>query len=242
MKVLITRPKQKAKYFSDLLEKNGFEPLILPTLELSFKNVEVSLDGYDWIVFTSPRGIEGLFRNLTDSQKMQIKDKKIGVIGTETAKEFKKIFNFEPDLVPNSYTAENLLEALKKVVKPDEKILIPTTPATRDVLVKNLNADLLFVYTSGEPEDIAEKLNGLKELLKDTGSENLMLTFTSGLTAKNFFKHADDELMDLFKKCTIVSIGPITKENVDKFGFDSIMPEKTYTIDGMMDLILNLKK
>ncbi|MCS3900976.1 uroporphyrinogen-III synthase [Methanococcus voltae] len=241
MKVLITRPKQKAKNFSDMLIENGFEPLILPTLELSFKKVDVSLDNYDWIVFTSPRGIEGLFKNLTEIQKSQIKDKKIGVIGIETAKEFKKIFNFDPDLVPNSYTAENLLEALKKVVKPGEKILIPTTPATRDVLVKNLNADLLFVYSSEEPKDISENLDNLKELLKNTGSDNLILTFTSGLTAKNFFKHVDDELMNLFKKCKVVSIGPITKENVDKFGFDSLMPEKTYTIDGMMELIKNLK-
>lgn len=245
MKVVVTRPEEKGTYFAKLLDKEGFEPILIPTLDLVFKDVEVDLDKYDWIVFTSPRGAEGLFRILKEDDLKKIMDKKIGAIGVETAKEFKKIFNKDVDVVPEKYTAENLLEALQKVVKEDEKILIPTTPSTRDVLKKNLpNVDLVFVYSSEEPKDIKEKLEKLKEIVREEkeNGKKIVLTFTSGLTAKNFFKNSDEELLNLLKDQYVVSIGPITKKNVDKYGFDSLIPSDEYTINGMLNVIKKLSE
>lgn len=245
MKVVVTRPEEKGIYFAKLLDREGFEPILIPTLDLVFKDVEVDLDKYDWIVFTSPRGAEGLFRILKEDDLKKIMDKKIGAIGVETAKEFKKIFNKDVDVVPEKYTAENLLEALQKVVKEDEKILIPTTPSTRDVLKKNLpNVDLVFVYSSEEPKDIKEKLEKLKEIVREEkeNGKKIVLTFTSGLTAKNFFKNSDEELLNLLKDQYVVSIGPITKKNVDKYGFDSLIPSDEYTINGMLNVIKKLSE
>lgn len=239
MKVVITRPAEKGKDFSNLLEKNGFETVILPTLELVFKKAQINLENYSWIVFTSPRGVEGFFRNLDLEDAKKVLTKKIGAIGTETAKEFERTFGKAVDVIPQQYTAENLLEALQKQVKNGEKVLVPTTPSTRDVLKEGLNADLVFVYSSEEPANIPEKL---KELEKQVISENsqdkkVILTFTSGLTAKNFFKHCSPEFLEILKKQYIVSIGPITKKNVDSFGFDSLMPEKNYTVEAMVPVI-----
>lgn len=64
MKVVITRPLEKGKDFSRMLEDAGFETVVIPTLELVFKKAEINLEKYSWIVFTSPRGIEGFFKNL----------------------------------------------------------------------------------------------------------------------------------------------------------------------------------
>ncbi|MBA2858801.1 uroporphyrinogen-III synthase [Methanococcus maripaludis] len=238
MKVVITRPAEKGKDFSNLLE-NGFETVLLPTLELVFKKAQINLEDYSWIVFTSPRGVEGFFRNLDLEDAKKVLTKKIGAIGTETAKEFERTFGKAVDVIPQQYTAENLLEALQKQVKNGEKVLVPTTPSTRDVLKEGLNADLVFVYSSEEPANIPEKL---KELEKQVISENsqdkkVILTFTSGLTAKNFFKHCSPEFLEILKKQYIVSIGPITKKNVDSFGFDSLMPEKNYTVEAMVPVI-----
>ncbi|WP_459201944.1 uroporphyrinogen-III synthase [Methanococcus sp. CF] len=239
MKVVITRPVEKGMDFSEMLEKTGFETIIFPTLELVFKKAQINLEKYSWIVFTSPRGIEGFFKNLTLEDIKKVSTKKIGAIGIETAKEFEKIFEKTVDVIPELYTAEHLLEALQREVKPDERVLVPTTPSTRDVLKKGLNADLIFVYSSEEPENIPEKL---EELEKQVISENknkrkVILTFTSGLTAKNFFKHCRPEFLELLKEQYVVSIGPITKKNVDSFGFDSLMPKKNYTVEGMLSVI-----
>ncbi|MBA2862272.1 uroporphyrinogen-III synthase [Methanococcus maripaludis] len=239
MKVVITRPLEKGKDFSRMLEDAGFETVVIPTLELVFKKAEINLEKYSWIVFTSPRGIEGFFKNLISKDIEKVLTKKIGAIGIETAKEFEKIFEKPVDVIPELYTAEHLLEALKKEVKTGEKVLVPTTPSTRDVLKEGLNADLIFVYSSEEPENISEKL---EELEKQVVSENknnkkVILTFTSGLTAKNFFKHCTPEFLEVLKEQYIISIGPITKKNVDSFGFDSLMPEKNYTVEGMLSII-----
>lgn len=239
MKVVITRPLEKGKDFSEMLENAGFGTIIIPTLELVFKKAEINLEKYSWIVFTSPRGIEGFFKNLTSKDIEKVLTKKIGAIGIETAKEFEKIFKKPVYVIPDLYTAENLLEALEKQVKPGEGVLVPTTPSTRDVLKEGLNADLIFVYSSEEPENISKKLEELEKqvISENKNNKKVILTFTSGLTAKNFFKHCRPEFLELLKEQHVVSIGPITKKNVDSFGFDSLMPEKNYTVEGMLPVI-----
>jgi len=238
MKVVITRPKERANIFAELLKKDGFQPIIFPTLKLVYnKDVKVDLDNYNWIVFTSPSGVVGLY-NIIAHQKEKVKNKKIAVIGEKTAKTFKKYFGKEPDIIPKKYTAESLLEEIKKVVKEGDNFLIPTTPSTRDVLKNNLNADLLFVYKSVEPENLKEKIERLKEEIKD---ENFILTFTSGLTAKNFFKYVDDEFADIIKDNHIIAIGPITAKVIKEFGFKALTPE-IYTIEGMLRVIKALKE
>ncbi|AIJ05806.1 Uroporphyrinogen III synthase HEM4 [Methanocaldococcus bathoardescens] len=238
MKVIITRPKERANVFAELLKKEGFEPIIFPTLELIYnKDVKVNLNNYNWIAFTSPSGVIGLYNIIDENQREDVKNKKIAVIGEKTAKTFKKYFGKEPDVVPKEYTAESLLEEIKKVAKSDDKFLIPTTPSTRDVLKNNLNADLLFVYKSIEPENLKEKIEKLKEEIKN---EEFILTFTSGLTAKNFFKYVDDEFANIIKDNYIVAIGPITAKVIEEFGFKPLIP-KIYTIEGIIDVIKNLK-
>ncbi|MFU8653079.1 uroporphyrinogen-III synthase [Methanotorris formicicus] len=241
MKVVITRPKERSGYFAKLLEDNGFEPILIPTLELIYKtDVKIDVDNYGWILFTSPSGVKGLYNIIDDKEKEKVKNKKIGAIGIKTAKAFEKYFGKYPDVVPKEYTAERLLEELKKIINGNERFLIPTTPSTRDVLKNNLNVDLLFVYTSEEPKDIKEKLEKLKEIIKEENRKDkkIILTFTSGLTARNFFKNVDNELKELLKNQHIVAIGPITKKEINKFGFDALTP-KEYTIEGMLEVIKN---
>jgi len=242
MKVVITRPAEKGSDFGELLKKEGFEHILIPTLDLVFKTVKIDLDKYSWIVFTSPRGIEGLLKNINTEDFEKVVSKKIGVIGIETAKEFKNIFGRDVDVVPELYTAEHLLESLKLEVEMDEKVLIPTTPSTRDVLKNGLNADLVFVYSSEEPVDISKKLENLKKIIAEENKSNkkIVLTFTSSLTAKNFFKSVDKEFLDVLKEQFVVSIGPITKKTVDSFGFNSKMPETNYTTEGMLEIIKGL--
>ncbi|XRP96385.1 uroporphyrinogen-III synthase [Methanocaldococcus sp. 16A] len=237
MKVIITRPKERADVFAELLKKEGFEPIIFPTLELVYnKDVNVDLYNYNWLVFTSPSGVIGLYNIIDENKRKEVKNKKIAVIGEKTAKTFKKYFGREPDIIPKEYTAESLLEEIKKVSNKDDKFLIPTTPSTRDVLKNNLNADLLFVYKSVEPENLKEEIERLKEEIKN---EKFILTFTSGLTAKNFFKYVDDEFANIIKDNYIVAIGPITAKVIEEFGFKPLIP-KIYTIEGMLEVIKKL--
>ncbi|HIP84803.1 MAG TPA: uroporphyrinogen-III synthase [Methanothermococcus okinawensis] len=239
MKVVITRPLEEGKRFASLLKEAGsFEPVLLPTLEIVYRDVDIDLGRYKWIVFTSPRGVRGLFKNLDEERLREIRDKKIGAIGRETAREFKRLFNRDVDILPDRYTAEDLLEALKGAVG-DEKLLIPTTPATRDVLSRHLKGDVVYVYNSKEPEDLKYRIKELKDMLVEE-EDKAVFTFTSGLTVKNFFKNLDEEFLELLKDHYIVSIGPITNKVLESYGFKGYIP-KEYTVKGMIQVIKSLR-
>ncbi|HID47922.1 MAG TPA: uroporphyrinogen-III synthase [Methanococcaceae archaeon] len=239
MKVVITRPLEEGKRFASLLKEAGsFEPVLLPTLEIVYRDVDIDLGRYKWIVFTSPRGVRGLFKNLDEERLREIRDKKIGAIGRETAGEFKRLFNRDVDILPDRYTAEDLLEALKGAVG-DEKLLIPTTPATRDVLSRHLKGDVVYVYNSKEPEDLKYRIKELKDMLVEE-EDKAVFTFTSGLTVKNFFKNLDEEFLELLKDHYIVSIGPITNKVLESYGFKGYIP-KEYTVKGMIQVIKSLR-
>ncbi len=262
MKIVITRPSELSHKFIDLLIGDNrvdnfncdchFEPLLIPTLEINFKKINIDLNKYNWIIFTSPRGVMGLYKNKNNIKNFDLSNKKIGVIGEETNKELYKLFNRYADVIPEKYVGEGFLNELKKHITENDKILLPTTPASRDVLYKNLNCDVVHVYSSEKPEDIKLKIGNLKEITKYENLQNkkIIITFTSGLTAKNFFDNCDNEIMKLLNGHYFVSIGPITKKVVDEYldkyknkyniNYSSLMPEK-YTIEEMAKLIKNIK-
>ncbi|WP_456472791.1 uroporphyrinogen-III synthase [Methanocaldococcus sp.] len=230
MNVIVTRPKERAEEFIKRLKEKGFNPIHIPCLEIKYNKVNINIDNYDLIVFTSPSGVIGLYKNLDNKDREKVKDKIIAVIGEKTGKTFKKYFNRPPDIVPEEFRAESLLKELKKY--EDKKILIPTTRATRDVL-KVLNPTYIYVYESVEPRDLKDKIKIIKEL------DSFILTFTSGLIAENFLKYVDEELKEKIKKNYIIAIGPITAKKVKKFGFNPIIAEK-YTIEGIIKKIEEL--
>jgi len=103
-----------------------------------------------------------------------------------------------------------------------------------------VDTDYYNKYRSPGPEE--EDINTMHRyrdaiVYENKNNKKVILTFTSGLTAKNFFKHCRPEFLELLKEQHVVSIGPITKKNVDSFGFDSLMPEKNYTVEGMLPVI-----
>ena len=246
MKVIITRPYEQGLKFAEKLNRENISCILSPTLEIIYNKVPIDLNKYSWIVFTSPRGVVGLKKCLVNNDIQKIKDKKIGVIGIETSKKFKEVFNREVDVIPKEYTAENLLKELKKYIGDDDKILLPTTPSSRDVLSKNLNCDVVYIYRSEIPIDLKDKLSKVKKILLDDylNNEKDVITFTSGLTAKNFFENIDNKTMDVVDRFHhIVAIGPITEKTIRKY----VNPNKTiyipkiYTVEGMIEVIKSLK-
>lgn len=92
MKVVITRPKERADVFASLLKKEGFEPIIFPTLEIVYnKDLDVNLDSYDWIAFTSPSGVIGLYNILTENERENVKNKKLQLLEKKQQKLLKNI-------------------------------------------------------------------------------------------------------------------------------------------------------
>jgi len=250
-KVVITRPKERSQALAKLVEENDAIPIIIPTLELQLvKSPELirivdEIDSFDWIIFTSPAGVKSFF-NVYPSEKIPCK---IAVIGIKTEEILNK-YNNTPDIIPESFTAEGLLESFKDVDLEGKKIALPRTLSARDVLpdgLKEYGADVLIAeaYTSAIPADKTQMLE-LSDMIirKDID----VITFTSPLTVKNLFDVIQEEKADdyenvlktLREDITIASIGPITGKRLSEYNLKAIEPEK-YTVKDMIEaLIKNL--
>ncbi|OED30730.1 uroporphyrinogen-III synthase [Methanosphaera sp. WGK6] len=247
--VVITRPIERANILADLVIKHGGKPLIVPTLELQLVESEEliyianNINDFDWIIFTSPAGVKSFF-NVYPLDKIPCN---IAVIGVKTEEELLKYGDNKPDLIPENFTAEGLLESFESIDLKNKNIALPRTLSARTVLPEGLEkkgADVLIAeaYTSAIPKDKTLIIDLVDKLLDNKID---IITFTSPLTFTNLIKIIKventeklDELINALKNNVVVgAIGPITGNVIKKYGIRTIEPEQ-YTVKNMVDALL----
>ena len=244
--VAITRPADRAKKACEIVEKLGGSAVLAPTLDLkpvntdSLKELVMNKDSLDWIVFTSPTTIDSF--NLFYPDFFNELNCKVAVIGNKTGSLLEKQ-GITPDLMPDDFTAEGLVEEFTASDVTNQTIGIPRTASARDTLPKGLEklgnkVIIAEAYKSLFPmdEDAVEEL-----ISKIENSEIDAITFTSPLTVHNFFKISQDneKLAQLLSdKLLTVAIGPITGKVLDEYGVKHIYPD-TYTVPDMMELLFS---
>ena len=244
--VAITRPADRAKKACEIVEKLGRSAVLAPTLDLkpvntdSLKELVRNKDDIDWIVFTSPTTIDSF--NLFYPDFFNELNCKVAVIGNKTGSLLEKQ-GITPDLMPDDFTAEGLVEEFTNADIRNQTIGIPRTASARDTLPKGLEklgnkVIIAEAYKSLFPMDD----KAVEELIsKIENSEIDAITFTSPLTIHNFFKISQDneKLAELLSdKLLTVAIGPITGKVLDEYGVKHIYPD-TYTVPDMMELLFS---
>ncbi|MBO7719679.1 MAG: uroporphyrinogen-III synthase [Methanosphaera sp.] len=247
-RVVITRPKERSNVLVKLIRDNGAIPIVIPTLELQMvKSPELlqiadDIESFDWIVFTSPAGVKSFF-SVYPSEKLPCR---IAVIGVKTEEVLNEYGNV-PDLIPETFTAEGLLESFSEIDLKDKKVALPRTLSARLVLPEGLeeygaNVIIAEAYTSAIPKDKTQMLE-LSELILNKDID--IITFTSPLTVKNLLdvikEYKPDEYEDVLKALrediTIASIGPITGKMLAKYNLKAIEPKK-YTVKDMIEALI----
>lgn len=242
--VAITRPADRAKKACEIVEKLGGSAVLAPTLDLkpvntdSLKDLVKNKDLLDWIVFTSPTTIDSF--NLFYPDFFNDLNCKVAVIGNKTGSLLEKQ-GITPDLMPNDFTAEGLVEEFTRLNITNKTIGIPRTASARDTLPKGLEklgnkVIVAEAYKSLFPMDD----ESVKELISNIENGEIdAITFTSPLTVHNFFKISEDREKlagFLSDKLLTVAIGPITGNVLDDYNIKHIYPD-TYTVPDMMELL-----
>ena len=159
-----------------------------PTDLRAFAELVQDAHAYDWIVFTSPNGVNAffdLFYKLYDDAR-EIGGAKIAAIGPATAQRIKD-FRLHVDLQPEEFVAEAVVREFKKQGGVENlRILLARAEKARDVLPKELSAmgaivDEGFAYRT-VPETRDD--NGARRRLLEEGAD--LITFTSSSTVENF--------------------------------------------------------
>src|SRR2546423_6995318 len=241
-RIVVTRTRKQAAALTSQLRALGADVFELPTIRIEpptdlreFAELVQDSHGYDWIVFTSPNGVDAFFEifyKLYDDAR-EIGAAKIAAIGPATAQRVRD-FHLHVDLQPEEFVAEAVVrEFAKQGGVENLRILIARAEKARDVLPRDLSrlgaiVDEAFAYrTVPETRDIT----GARRRFLDEGAD--LITFTSSSTVENFLGLG----MPWPKQMQVASIGPITSQTARKHGLKVDIEARRHDIDGLVEAI-----
>lgn len=244
--IVVTRARTQASRFSGLLREHGADVVEFPTIEfqpppdLSPCDQAIrDLETYDWVVFTSPNGVERFIARLMDKGRdvRALGHARIAAIGPETAKSIRQL-HLIPDLLPEAYVAESLVEAFRKVGVSGKRILLPRALEARETMPEELSkmgaeVDVVPVYQTVRPDPDPESLALLR------GGHVDMVTFTASSTVINFMELLEDKDREALGRVKVACIGPITAEKARSFGLEVTVQPEEYTIPAFTDAIVD---
>ncbi|HEX6310302.1 MAG TPA: uroporphyrinogen-III C-methyltransferase [Acidimicrobiia bacterium] len=236
-RVVVTRAREQASGLRARLEDLGAEVVELPAIEI--EPVELSLpelSRYAWLVLTSANGVTALFqRGLGPAGRdaRALAGVRVAAIGPGTAAALAR-YGIRPDLVPERFVAEALLDAFPAPPAGGARVLLARAEQARDVLPEGLEAkgydvDVLAVYrtvtATPDPDAVARVRSGAVDAI----------TFTSSSTVTN--------LCDLLgavpdPQPLVASIGPVTSRTALERGFRVDVEADEHTIDGLVDALV----
>ena len=241
-KIVVTRTREQAGELSKALADLGADVIELPTIRiehpddrLGFAEMVTHAHEYDWLVFTSPNGVERFFDAFfaTFEDARSLGNPRIAAIGNGTAQKIRE-YRFAVDLIPERFVAEGLIEAFKKDSVENLTMLWVKAAETRDIVGKGLEdlgaiVDECIAYkTVPETEDPT----GARARLEEEGAD--LITFTSSSTVDHFF----DLGIDWPEGCAAGSIGPVTSDTLRKKGTKPSFEAQKHDIPGLIAAIV----
>ncbi len=250
-RIVVTRARDQAAEFSQKLAELGAEVLEIPAIKRALPenkqdvvDAMLSLNSYDWLIFTSVNGVntffELFFKHFQDLRDLG--GAKIAAIGPATVAKLREM-HLQVDVMPDEATGKKTAEVLNKhsSLENCKACLLRAEDANPDLLqaLEEFGAivdDIAVYKTVAETENIPTA----EELLKE-GAD--WLTFTSGSTVQFFNVRFDvAKLLKQFPKIKLASIGPETSKAIRALGLEPKIEAKEHTCDGLIAELLRSGK
>jgi uroporphyrinogen-III synthase len=137
LRVLLTRPQGRNERLAAALAERGYDVVIEPLIVVEpLGDDPIDLDGYDWLVVTSPTGASEVRR------RGRGRAGRIAAIGQTTADALGGA-----DVIPAVSTQEGLLAELPR---PAGRVLFGGAEGARRLIVDELSADFVPLYRTRE--------------------------------------------------------------------------------------------
>jgi uroporphyrinogen III methyltransferase/synthase len=246
-RIVVTRTRAQAGQLTGLLLERGADVLEIPTIRIlpPTERIEIAdalleLNAYDWLVFTSPNGVDaffGLFFKAFEDMR-DIGGVRLAAVGPATAAKLRAL-HLKVDAMPKEFVAAKVAAALAEQGSLENlKILLLRAEVANRDLPGQLEAlgaivdDVACYKTAPETED----RNGAVARLWETGAD--WITFTSSSTVENFNARVDlKQLLARHPKIKLASIGPETSKTLAALGFTPRLEAKDHTIEGLVKAI-----
>ncbi len=256
-RVLITRARSQASELADKIDELGGEPYEFPVIETRLtekpQTVEAigraldAAENYDWVVLTSPNGVEFFFRWMerfgTDVRRFH--RARFAAVGPRTAEELARR-GIRADVQAEKFVAEGLLEAMADRIRPGQTVLLPRGDLARDILPRELEKQGLNTVRIDTYETVpADGYDPfLLDMLKDGAIHDV--TFTSSSTVRNLLdalrRMGAEDPAALLAKTRIACIGPITAKTAEENGLQVAMTAESSTLDGLVQALCNWRQ
>ena len=240
--IVVTRAAAQAQRFVQLLESAGARVLQAPTIAIeppsSWEPLDQALDAlesFQWVIFTSVNGVAMVDRRLgaRGLAWAAVARRRVAAIGPATADALAE-HGVRVQVVPDEYRAEALVERLRPLVAPGDRVLLPRAKETRDVLVvelKRLGA-IVAEVPAYQTRRVDDGVGRLREAFAARAID--AVTFTSSSTVRNFAElFSDGERRSWRGRVTVASIGPITAATAAEYGLATDVMPSEYTIPAL---------
>ena len=241
-RIVVTRTRKQAGALTSQLRALGADVIELPTIRIEpptdlreFGELVQDAHTYDWIVFTSPNGVDAFFEmffKLYDDAR-EIGAAKIAAIGPATAQRVRD-FHLHVDVQPDEFVAEAVVGEFRKQGGVENlRILIARAEKARDVLPRELSKLGAIVDEASAYRTVPETrdITGARRRFLEEGAD--LITFTSSSTVENFLALG----LAWPKGMLVASIGPITSKTARDRGLKIDIEARRHDIEGLVEAI-----
>ena len=235
-KVVVTRARSQASALSDRLRELGAEVVESPAIAVAdpadggvaLRAALASLATADWLVFTSPNGVDRTMTHVPDARALA--GVRVAAVGTGTAEALADR-RIVADLIPPRFVAEGLLDVFPPPPARGGRVILATAAAARSVLPDGLRTagwevEVVHAYRTvsvgPDPETLAQ-IDGADAV-----------TFTSSSTVTNFCEAVGTDRVPP----VVASIGPVTSATARDLGLRVDVEANPHTIDGLVDALV----
>lgn len=249
-RIVVTRPPGQAPELVERLEALGAQTIAQPVFDIlppaDWQSVDVAIERlseFQWLVFTSRNGVTHFFDRILAVGKdlRALRNVQLAAIGPGTAETLRE-YHLTADLVPQTYRAESLAEAL--IARNGNscvnvRVLLVRANRGREVLGDELSNAGMTVETAVAYQQV-DRPTPEPRLLDDLRAGRIdWILFSSSNMARGFFGWLDDELGEQVRKTArIGTISPVTSEAIRDAGYSVAAEAERYTIDGLVAAVV----
>jgi uroporphyrinogen III methyltransferase / synthase len=251
-RIVVTRARGQAVAFLQQLSGLGADVLEIPVIKAAepsrrqdIVDALLSLNSYDWLVFTSANGVTAFF-NLFFKRFEDLRDlggAKIAAVGPATAARLREL-HLQVDVIPEESLGRKVAEAMAKHTSLDNsRVCLLRAEAANADLPEALEKLGAIVDNIGIYKTVAETGDhfGAADSLLEHGAD--WVTFTSGSTVEFFHARFDlPKLVKRFPDIKIASIGPETTKAVRALKLEPAVEAGEHTSDGLLEALLRHAK
>jgi uroporphyrinogen III methyltransferase/synthase len=246
IRIGVTAPRRSGSRLAELFREAGAEVLEIPTIQIrpipetpELQALLGSLTGQEWFGFTSPAGVEVFFDKLKAYRQdvRSLGGVKFAGVGRATSQALRDR-GILADFVPAEFSGGELGTGLAKIVKPEERVILPRSRRGGEAILGALRAaglDVLDlpIYDTAPLDPYRSGV--LRELLLE-GLD--WLAFTSASGVEGFAEIFGTEALHNRKA---LCIGDQTAQGASQYGLEIFKADQP-GLDSMVETLIRLNK